>query len=256
MKPIFTVIISIFVTILLSCLIVFGFGYAGINKDKAKFSEADLAMATKTVTFKTPLEKLYVATGIDAEYQVQDVEEIKVIVNCPKAGMEKLKIENEDGELHLYFENKTKKFLKKDAHATIIAPAAPEIKVTSGADVKTKGKYLDLTSVEISSGANLKIDSIYTKNVEIDLSSGASGQLNYCYVDTLEAEASSGASLRLGGKEAGYIEYEASSGADIDAEKLKALTGKAHASSGASISCDVKTLNSSTSSGGIISNNN
>ena len=90
MKPIFTVILSTLgVTLLCGLAFVINLD-AAIKKEASKYSKADYAMMTKTVSFPGSVEKLHVATGLDADYYVKDTTGIKVIVTCTKGGMEKL----------------------------------------------------------------------------------------------------------------------------------------------------------------------
>jgi len=254
MKPIFTVILSTLgVTLLCGLAFVINLD-AAIKKEASKYSKADYAMMTKTVSFPGSVEKLHVATGLDADYYVKDTTGIKVIVTCTKGGMEKLATELKDGQLNILFKGKLHKSLRKGAHITIIAPAVPQIELSSGAELKTHGAYPGLASAEVNSGADLDMDSIVTSCVEFDVSSGADADVNVYNADTISADVNSGASLTLGGNEAKCVILESSSGASLNAKKIKALSGKATASSGGSVSCNVKNLKSKSSSGGSVKN--
>ena len=82
MKPIFTVILSTLgVTLLCGLAFVINLD-AAIKKEASKYSKADYAMMTKTVSFPGSVEKLHVATGLDADYYVKDTTGIKVIVTA------------------------------------------------------------------------------------------------------------------------------------------------------------------------------
>ncbi len=253
MKPIFTVISSIVITLILIFIALVAVSAYAVRQEKAQLPDNAFEEVTKTVNFDDNIRELHITAGIKADYQIKDTTGVQLIITSTRKGMEQLQTKMTNGKLQIYFNKTINLRLRKDTHITIIAAAAPGIELSAGASINAPGIYNGLRAADLSSGAILKIDSIVSSHVEFDLSSGASAKVGIYNTDSVEAGTSSGADIRINGQ-VRFVDFEASSGASINASQLKASSGTANATSGADIKCYVTDLKSKSSSGGSIRN--
>ncbi len=245
----------LFVLVALALVSLARYAYRTTFQEKEEHSEKDLELVTKEVSFDGDIQTLRVATGIKADYQVKDTTGVRLVITTTPKCMEQLQTKMTDGKLELYFQHMWRSFrLYKDTHITIIASAAPEIDLSSGASLKVSDGYEGLSKVGISSGAHLNMDNVVSSQVKFRVSSGANADVCISHADSIAADVTSGGALCLKGEQNNFVSLLASSGGSINATEMQATTGKAKASSGASIRCDIPDLKSETSSGGSIKN--
>ena len=246
MKPIFTVISSIVITLILIFIALVAVSVYAVRQEKAQLPDNAFEEVTKTVNFDDNIRELHITAGIKADYQIKDTTGVQLIITSTRKGMEQLQTKMTNGKLQIYFNKTINLRLRKDTHITIIAAAAPGIELSADASINAPGIYNGLRAADLSSGAILKIDSIVSSH-------GASAKVGIYNTDSVEAGTSSGADIRINGQ-VRFVDFEASSGASINASQLKASSGTANATSGADIKCYVTDLKSKSSSGGSIRN--
>lgn len=158
-----------------------------------------------------------------------------VAVSAPSEFINFVKTEVENGELHIYVENKGfKNWSNKNKN------------------IKAYVTIQTIDGLEANSGALAETDgNINANNLKISLSSGA--QLNGDFTASkMRIDQSSGSQSTIKGK-VSDVDIKASSGAQLSGYELSSETCKADASSGSEVEVTVnKTLDASANSGGSI----
>lgn len=131
--------------------------------------------------------------------------------------------------------------------------ATCELKTSSSGVISTGRIEADKINCVASSSGSINIGELTCSLFEATSSSSANIHVDLSSCQTVDAKASSSGQIRLKGT-ADKVRFGSSSSAVIDASELTAIGGNAIASSSSIIKCNVASLNSESSSSGIVKN--
>jgi hypothetical protein len=179
------------------------------------------AQLTKDYTITDVSKKLEVSTGIEISVVFGTTNSLKITSNDADY-FEKIKVENSDGNLKVYFDS-PKEYDKKWQNRKItgvltITQVPAELMANSGGEISW---------MDIAKTTDLKITCHSGANIEINIAANA-----------INANCHSGAEMELQGTAKTFI-VESNSGANINAQDLKTETCTAISVSGSNIKVNV-----------------